>query len=238
MRQVIVCLVLIGLFAAPVDACIGARYAGLGWCGVAIADGPEASYWNPAAFAWARDGVMYGSIFGSKDFAAKYGNWGVHYVQDWDKWYSGIGYGFQIENNMAIGFNLGWCSYNDEYYNHISEIPFLDISFIYKQGNFVYGTLLQNIVNVRPEVAYITDYITITAGFYDLVNLSSIFYEESFHNFHMGIELRLNSFLALRGGYNSKYDRLLYGVGLVFKHCKIDLVNIDDEIYFTFTFVQ
>jgi len=52
MRKFVLCLVMVLTFASPAAACIGARQAAMGWCGVAISDDATASYWNPAALVW------------------------------------------------------------------------------------------------------------------------------------------------------------------------------------------
>lgn len=229
MKQIILALVVLMMVATPVDACIGARQAAMGWCGVAISDDATASYWNPAALVWAKDGMFYGSIWGGADFAIKINNTGFHCVKDWDKQYFSISYGHPINNRTAIGCNLGWCSYVDGY-----QYPSLDFSFLYKFNNFTFGVLAQNVKNIRPEIAYSTDFITIAAGFYDLFDICKHFNYSgiSLQDFHAGLELRPISILALRAGYNTDFG-YTWGVGINFKSIEFNLVSIYDEICYS-----
>ena len=226
-RRAVVCVLLFILFAAPVQGCIGARQAAMGWCGVAISDDATASYWNPAALVWAKDGFMYGSIWDSTDLAAKYGSFGFHYVDEWDKWYCRIGYGYQLNKNLAVGFNVGWAEYNNCYppYNG----PSADLSLIYRNGHFALGLLAQNIGNIRPEIAYSTEFVTLSAGIYDLLNVGSL------RDFHVGVEIRPFPILALRGGYNSDYEDLIYGVAIKTSFLTLDYVRIEEVNCFSIT---
>jgi hypothetical protein len=227
MKKIIICLAMVLTFASPAAACIGARQAAMGWCGVAISDDATASYWNPAALVWAKDGFMYGSIWGSKDFAAKYDASGFHYVDEWDKWYCRIGYGYQLNKNLAVGFNVGWAEYNNCYppYNGLSA----DLSLIYRNGHFALGLLAQNIGNIRPEIAYSTEFVTLSAGIYDLLNVCSL------QDLHVGVEIRPFPILALRGGYNSDYEDLIYGIAIKTSFLTLDYVRIEEVNCFSIT---
>jgi hypothetical protein len=227
LRKFVICLVMLLLIASPANACIGARQAAMGWCGVAISDDATASYWNPAALVWAKDGFMYGSIWGSTDLAAKYGSFGFHYVDQWNKWYWQIGYGHQLNKNLAVGFNVGWAGYNNCYppYNG----PSADVSCLYRVEGFSFGVLAQNLVNIRPEIAYSTEFITLSAGIYDLLNVYSLRY------FHVGVEICPFPILALRGGYNSDYEDLIYGAALKASFLTLSFVHIEGDDCFSVT---
>lgn len=227
MRRIVICLLLLFITASPAGACIGARYAGIGWCGVAVADDAAASYWNPAAIVWAKDGFMYGSIWGSKDFAAKYGSFGFHCVDEWDKWYWCISYGHQLNQNLAVGFNVGWAECNNCYLPYNG--PTADISYLYRVNGFSFGVLAQNLGNIRPEIAYSTEFVTLSAGIYDLLNVYSL------RDFHVGIEIRPFPILALRGGYNSNYEDLIYGVAIKTSFLTLDYVRIEEVNCFSIT---
>jgi len=232
MRKFVLCMVMVLTFASPAAACIGARQAAMGWCGVAISDDATTSYWNPAALVWARDGFMYGSIWGSTDLAAKYGSFGFHYVADWDKWYWRISYGHQLDTDTAIGFNVGWFNYT---YGH--HHPSLDIAYLHKHNNFTFGVLAQNLGNIRPEIACNTDHVTISVGLYDLFDICKHYNDDgiSLRDLHAGIELRPVSFLALRGGYISNYDNLTYGVAIKTSFLTLDYVRIEEVNCFSIT---
>ena len=232
MSKFVVCLVMLLLVTSPASACIGARQAAMGWCGVAISDDATCSYWNPAALVWAKDGFMYGSIWGSTELAAKYGSFGFHYVDQWDKWYWCISYGHQLDTDTAIGFNVGWLNYA---YGH--HYPSLDIAYLHKHNNFTFGVLAQNLGNIRPEIAYSTDYITISVGLYDLFDICKHYNDDgiSLRDLHAGIELRPVSFLALRGGYNSDYEDLIYGVAIKTSFLTLDFVHIEEVDCFSIT---
>ena len=225
MKKIIICLVMLLTIASPAYACIGARQAAMGWSGVAISDDATCSYWNPAALVWANEGFMYGSIWGSKDFAAKYGNFGFHYVQYWNKSYWQVGYGHLIDNNTAIGFNIGWSEYD---YGH--PHPSADLSFAYKHDNVSFGVLAQDFINIRPEIAYSTDFVTLSAGIYDLLNAYSV------RDFHVGVEMRPFPVFALRGGYNSDYEDLIYGAALKTSFLTLDFVHIGEVDCFGITY--
>lgn len=227
MKRSIIYLVLLICVSTPANACIGARYAAMGWCGVAISDDATASYWNPAAIVWVKDGFMYGSIWGSTDLAAKYGSFGFHYVDEWDKWYCRIGYGYQLNQNLAVGFNVGWAEYNNCYppYNG----PSADVSYLYRVNGFSFGVLAQNLGNIRPEIAYSTEFVTLSAAIYDLLNLYSL------RDFHVGVEIRPFPILALRGGYNSDYEDLIYGVAIKTSFLTLDYVRIEEVNCFSIT---
>ena len=229
MRQVIVCLVLIVLFAAPVDGCIGARYAGLGWCGVAVADDATASYWNPAALVWASDGFVYDSIYNRTAFAVKRGKYALHYCDEWNKIYFDISRGFQINENSAWGLSVGYyyakqfsfyCSYRGitpsvSYYHKISPA----LSF---------GVLLQGMCNLRPGVCYKNERLLVSIEYYDLLDVYEL------QNFHAGVEIYLLD-LTLRIGYDR--DVLRYGLGIKNKKCTFDAYwennsSLQDTLYF------
>ena len=233
MRKFVICLVMLLLVSSPASACIGARQASMGWAGVAISDDATASYWNPAALVWAKDGFMYGSIWGSKDFAAKYDSFGFHYVQDWNKSYWQVGYGHLIDNNTAIGFNIGWSEYD---YGH--PHPSADLSFAYKRDNVSFGVLAQDFINIRPEFAYSTKYITIVVGSYDLFDMCRHFNDDggSLQKVYTGLELRPTSYLALRGGRNSGYEELIYGAGISLSFFRLDFAHIMKEDCFSVVF--
>ena len=100
-RHTVICVLLLTLFASPASACIGARHAAMGWCGVAISDDATASYWNPAALVWARDGFVYDSIYNRTAFAVKRGKYALHCCDECDKIYFDISRGFQINEKSA-----------------------------------------------------------------------------------------------------------------------------------------
>jgi len=226
-------LALIAVF--PAQGCIGARQAAMGWCGVAISDDATASYWNPAAMVWAKDGVMYDNIGGGTAIAAKYHNYGFFFVDEWDKAYCLLSHGIQLTENSAFGFNVGWethtagfCRYNG---------PAADLSYIWTKNGLTLAMLAQNLGNIRPEIAYNTDYITIAAGAYDLFDICQYFDDDgrSLRDFHAGIELRPVSFLALRGGYNDDCEYLFYGVGICSSFFSLDFMYIGGYDYFSVT---
>ncbi len=227
MRKFVLCLVMVLTFASPAAACIGARQAAMGWCGVAISDDATCSYWNPAALVWAKDGFMYGSIWGGKYFAAKYGSFGFHHVDQWDKWYCKMSYGHRLNTHSAVGFNLGWAYYNSciPPYNG----PSADVSYLYRVDGFLFGVLAQNLGNIRPEIAYSTEFITLSAGIYDLLNVCSL------RDFHVGVEIRPFPVLALRGGYNSDYEDLIYSAALKTSFLTMDFVRIEGIDCFSIT---
>ena len=227
MRKFVVCLALLLLVTSPASACIGARQAAMGWCGVAISDDATASYWNPAAIVWAKDGVMYDNIWDRTVLAGKYNNFGFHYVDEWDKWYCQIGYGHQLNQNLAVGFNVGWAEYNNCYppYNG----PTADVSYLYRVNGFSFGVLSQSLGNIRPEIAYSTEFVTLSAGIYDLLNVYSS------RDFHVGVEIRPFPILALRGGYNSYYEDLTYGVAIKTSFLTLDYVRIEEVNCFSIT---
>ena len=174
---------------------------------------------------------MYGSIWGSTDLAAKYGSFGFHYVDEWDKWYCQIGYGHQLDTDTAIGFNVGWINYA---YGH--HHPSLDIALLHKFNNFTFGILAQNVGNIRPEIAYHTDYFTAAIGFYDLFDICKRFNGgETLRDFHAGIELRPFSFLSLRGGYNTYYG-ITYGLGIAIDSLTFDVFAYPQNTYFSLSF--
>lgn len=234
MKRSIIYLVLLICVSTPANACIGARHAAMGWCGVAMSDDATASYWNPAAMVWAKDGVMYDTIWDRTALAWKYNNFGFHYVDELDKWYCRIGYGYQLNKNLAVGFNVGWAEYNNCYppYNG----PSADLSLIYRNGDFSLGLLAQNIGNIRPEIAYNTEHFTVAAGFYDLFDSIGYFYKYNpYRRLCIGAEIRPVSFLALRGGYISNYNNLTYGVAIKTSFLTLDYVRIEEVNCFSIT---
>lgn len=232
MRKFVICLVMLLLVSSPASACIGARQAAMGWAGVAISDDATASYWNPAAMVWAKDGVMYDNFLDRTAVAAKVGNVGLHYVKEWDKAYCAIGYGHQLSNNTSIGVNVGLANYG----NSRDEL-FTDVSYIHHVGELTFGVLAQNFSNIRPEIAYTSNFLTVTAGFYDLFDVCKNYNDDgaSVRDFHSGVELRPVSFLALRSGYNSDYENLIYGAGIKLSFLSIDFVHMEED-YCSVTF--
>jgi hypothetical protein len=228
MRKFVVCLVMLLLVASPAAACIGARQAAMGWAGVAISDDATASYWNPAALVWAKDGVFYDNISNRTAIAAKYQHYGFFLVDEWDKSYCLLSHGIQLTENSAFGFNIGWehhtagfCSYNG---------PSADLSYVWAKDGVTIAVLAQNFGNIRPALAYSNQCIVITASAYDLLNLCQL------RHFQTGIEIVPVSFLAVRGGYNSLYDGFAYGVGLNASLVSLDFVSILNKISFSITF--
>lgn len=232
-RQVIICMLLFILFATPVDACIGARYAGLGWCGVAVADDATASYWNPAALVWASDGFTYDNIYKRTAFAYKQGKYAVHCCNEWDKIYFDISRGFQLNENSAWGLSVGYYYAKQffPYCNYRGIRP--SVSYFYKiNPNLSFGVLLQGMCNLRPGVCYKNDRFLISIEYYDLLNIC-----ES-QNLHAGIEIYLLDFLTLRV---SNDENIIIGFGIkndkyTFDGCwKKDSIYKEATLYFGFT---
>ena len=227
MRKFVICLVMLLLVASPASACIGARYAALGWSGVAIADDATASYWNPAALVWAKDGLLWENIRNRKVIAIKEDNIGFHFVGTSGQTYWRVSYGHQLASNSALGINVGW----NDFYNSISDYngPSVDVSYTLRSGNMIFAILGQNIGNIRPSIAYQDDYITITADAYDVLELCPL------RHYRAGIELVPISFLSLRWGYESLYDEYAYGIGFEASFASVDIVVYEGNYGCSFT---
>jgi len=65
MRKFVLCLVLVLTFASPAAACIGARQAAMGWCGVASSDDAAAAYWNPSKIPFSNNQVSLDVFYGT-----------------------------------------------------------------------------------------------------------------------------------------------------------------------------
>src|SRR5690554_2584417 len=207
MRRIVICLLLLFITASPAGACIGARYAGIGWCGVAVADDATASYWNPAALVWASDGFVYDNIYKRTAFAYKQGKYGVHGCDDWGKTYFDISCGFQINENSAWGLSIGYhyakYSFVTAYYRGI----FPSVSYIHKiTPNLNFGVLLQGLHNLRPGVCYQNKYFLLSIESYDLLSISVP------AEFKIGVEFYPLDFLVLRTSFNDGVMK--YGFGI------------------------
>lgn len=229
MRRIVICLLLLFITASPAGACIGARYAGIGWCGVAVADDATASYWNPAALVWASDGFAYDSIYNRTAFAVKRGKYALHYCNEWDKIYFDISRGFQINENSAWGLSVGYYYAKQffPYCNYRGICP--SVSYFYKiNPNLSFGVLLQGMCNLRPGVCYKNERLLISIEYYDLLDVYEL------QNFHAGVEIYLLD-LTLRIGYDR--DVLRYGLGIKNKKCTFDAYwennsSLQDTLYF------
>ena len=227
MRKFVICLVMLLLVASPASACIGARQAAMGWAGVAISDDATASYWNPAAMVWAKDGVMYDNIYDRTAIAATYDRFGLCYVDDWDKTYSYFAVSHKLSESEAVGISVGTFDAKPTSLRSDYHGPTLSASYLAKSGHFRYGLLLHNGLSVRPGIAYITKLLTVSVEVYDLF---SAFWTS---HYRVGIEINPLSFLALRAGFNQYDNASYYGVGLISPYCSLDFVKTPYGDYYS-----
>lgn len=225
MKRIIVVLIAVFVVVSPASACIGARQAAMGWSGVATSNDAMASYWNPAALPLAQDSIIYDNTIDRIIFAAKYDSYGFHYVNQPEMKHVNIGYGHHFSFG-SIGVNIGL----GEYYGYRTSYksPNLDISYFYQTPHVSFGLLIQNVVNIRPSIAFHNRYLVVTAELYDILDMY-----DYYRHYRVGIEISPFSFLSLRAGYNELYDNISYGVGLRTSFAVIDMVYLDDKYYYS-----
>src|SRR5690554_998325 len=207
MKRVMLCLAILLTIASPAAACIGARQAAMGWCGVAISDDATASYWNPAALVWAKDGFVYDNIYRRTAFAYKQGKCALHGCDERDKIYFDISRGFQINENSAWGLSIGYyyAKHSFPYCNYRGVRP--SISYFHKINSALsFGILLQGMCNLRPGICYKNNYFLVSMEYYDLLDVYEL------RNLHTGIEIYLLDFLTLRVGCAD--NMIVYGFGI------------------------
>jgi len=232
------------LVSIPAQGCIGARQAAMGWAGVAISDDATASYWNPATFPWARNGLFCENIYDNIAIALKHDEWGFAFADQYDKTYFEFSHSFMLSSNTAIGIAAGWHADKRNEPNiiicdgyilvpvpqtiaNLYNGPMASVSFISVHDYINFGVLLQGIT-VRPGICLKTDGLAVSGEIYDLFGIC-----DNFH-YRFGVEFTPVSFLSLRGGYNSEHERVTYGVGIRASFVSIDMVHYyDDENYYS-----
>jgi hypothetical protein len=232
MRKFALCLVMLLMVASPASACIGARQAAMGWCGVAISDDATCSYWNPAALVWAKDGVLWENISHKTVFAIKEDNCGFHYVDAWDKTYFAFSYAVPFVHSSSFGINIGvmeqdyltsdWmeCFYRD------GKRLSLDLSYFIKYGSISCGLLAQDLGNIRPGLSYSNNFLVAAVEYYDMFDVLDM------RCWRFGIELNPVSPLSLRFGYNED-DGNSYGIGFEVSFGKFDVVLYRENFYYS-----
>lgn len=251
MKRVMLALVMLMLVASPASACIGARQAAMGWAGVAISDDATCSYWNPAATVWAKDGAFYSSADNETAIAIKYDKYGFHFVDEGRKYFS-LSYSHQLSEYQAIGLGLGWQFPAPVFYDDFNDDGFklerisgtegsedyngpeIDFSYFAKRGGLQYGVLCQG-ANVRPAIAVVGDYVTLSGCIYDLLDYFGV------RHIRAGIEIApFPSFSvapSVRCGYNGYDEAVVCGVGLQVLFISFDFANINNQDIWNITCV-
>lgn len=226
MRKFVLCLVLTFLIANPVNACIGAKQAAMGWAGVASSDDAAAAYWNPSKIPFSNNQVSLDVFYGtypnkprlwytSESFSNN--NLGITHGVNVKREYLMISYAFALSKEIAFSAGTSFDFIDREYQGNA-----LILSGTYQRNRLTIACLAQD-MNIRPSLAITTNDIIICLEIYDALN----YYD--FLHVRVGGELNMGLF-KFRAGYNSEDRHLTYGFGIKIAKYTVDFAHLK-EIY-------
>jgi len=225
MRKFVLCLVMVLTFASPAAACIGARQAAMGWCGVAIANDASVAYWNPSRIPFL-DSQASLDVFISTYYNAPRlwytsqsfingKNIGVTHGVSLNREYFMFSYAYALSDRFALSTGLSFDFNSREYQGNG-----LLLSGTYQGDKFTFACLAQD-MNIRPSVAITTSLLGICFEVYDMLN------HYGFQHVRVGGQFILGP-IFISSGYNTKEQYATFGVGININEYTVCLSALND----------
>ena len=223
---------------------IGARPAGMGGAYVALADDPEALFWNPAGLEYISGRAFSAFIsrpFGVEDItlgSAGYiqptplGRWGVGLQTFGTKIYRentfGLSHSRTIRGGICIGTTLKIFNLTIDRYGSALSYG-VDLGCLFKIKRCIYGGLCLTNVN-KPRIGDVHEHlpqlirIGLRSTFADELILNAEVQRETKYGvqFHAGQEYRISKILALRTGLQTNPTDFTAGAGFYLGRYRLD----------------
>lgn len=225
------------LGSVAVSACVGARPLGMGGAFIAVADGVEAVYWNPAGLTQVMEEVVHYTITLTPQDQMGYRSfWGINknlgrtsmgfsYIsrlRTWDvleEWYV-LSAATKATPDVSLGVNWRYETHSDG-----STGQQIDVGGLWSVNDRLkVGFLLQTLNNFRPGLSYqLTDAVTVSVDLYNALHHPQILNGES--RVMWGLEANKGDWSLRTGAYAGDWT-----MGIGYKGFDLTFMDRDTAI--------